>query len=224
MTSLTFAIIPALTWYIGVDNIVEETVVLPSGEHVTANAYTNPDLFWALRGGGGPSFGILTSVTYLTHPAGAITAAFLVSNTTTSAARLSVLDEWVKIHPAVVDAGWAGFWPYSPDQFFLTLITLGNPPANSKANATLQGFYNTISKIPGVSIDLAVTKPYAGFHDWYEDNFIHSQTGIGYDYTINDITGVPLSSSSVLLPRTSFENNTLALAQALSVADNARGL
>ncbi|PPR04232.1 hypothetical protein CVT24_013335, partial [Panaeolus cyanescens] len=46
---------------LGVDNIVEETVVLPNGEHVTANLYTNPDLFWALRGGGGPSFGILTS-------------------------------------------------------------------------------------------------------------------------------------------------------------------
>lgn len=28
-------------------------VVLPNGNFVTANASSNPDLFWALRGGGG---------------------------------------------------------------------------------------------------------------------------------------------------------------------------
>jgi hypothetical protein len=28
-------------------------VVLPNGQFVTANATSNPDLFWALRGGGG---------------------------------------------------------------------------------------------------------------------------------------------------------------------------
>ena len=207
---------------LGVDNILEETVVIPSGEHVTANRFTNPDLFWALRGGGGPSFGILTSVTYLTHPAEPITAAFLVSHTTSAEARLSLFNEWVKAHPALADGGWAGFWPYKGNNFYLTLMALGNPPTNPKANASLQGFYDTISNIPGVVIDLEVTKPYTGFHQWYEDNFINSQKGIGFNYTVGDFSGVPVSVSSVLIPRENFENNSLALAKALAALDDAR--
>ncbi|KAF8958853.1 hypothetical protein BDZ97DRAFT_1906376 [Flammula alnicola] len=207
---------------LGVDNVVEETVVLPSGEHVTANLYTNPDLFWALRGGGGPSFGILTSVTYLTHPAGEVTAAFLVSNTTTEEGRLALFTEWAKVHPAISDAGWAGMWPYSGTQFFLTLMALGSPPTNPNANATLQGFYDTISQIPGVEISLEVTKTYTGFQQWYEDNFINSENGIGFNYTVGDFSGIPVAVASRLLPRVNFENEPAALAQALTALDDAR--
>jgi len=213
-----------LTGMLGVDNIVQETVVLPNGEHVTANLFSNPDLFWALRGGGGPSFGILTSVTYKTHPAEPVTAAFLVSNTTTEAARLSLFTEWVKIHPALIDAGWGGFWPYSGTQFFLTLMALGSPPTNPKANSTLQGFYDTISKIPGINIGLQVTKTYTGFQQWYDDNFIHSENGIGFNYTVGDFSGVPAAVSSRLIPRENFENNPDALVQALVAHEDARPL
>ncbi|KAJ5691597.1 hypothetical protein N7488_012332 [Penicillium malachiteum] len=45
------------------DNALEFKVVVADGRHVTANAYQNSDLFWALRGGGGGTFGVVTSVT-----------------------------------------------------------------------------------------------------------------------------------------------------------------
>lgn len=174
-----------------------------------------------MRGGGGPSFGILTSVTYLTHPSEPITAAFLVSHTTSDKGRLSLFNEWVKAHPALIDAGWAGFWPYNGEQFFLTLMALGSPPTNPIANATLQQFYDTLARIPGVVIDLEVTKPYTGFKQWYDDNFINSENGIGFNYTIGDFSGVPVSVASILIPRTNFENNTEPLAEALAALDNA---
>ena len=34
-----------------------------------ANACTNPDLFWALKGGGGGTFGVVTKMTLATHDA-----------------------------------------------------------------------------------------------------------------------------------------------------------
>jgi FAD/FMN-containing dehydrogenase len=46
------------------------TVVLPSGDVVTASAGSNPDLFWALRGGGGGNFGVTTSMTFSTFATG----------------------------------------------------------------------------------------------------------------------------------------------------------
>src|ERR1700744_2820763 len=50
------------------DQLTSASVVLPSGQSVTASAANNPDLFWALRGGGGGNFGATTSLTFATFP------------------------------------------------------------------------------------------------------------------------------------------------------------
>jgi FAD/FMN-containing dehydrogenase len=49
------------------DNLVSADVVTAAGELVTASAESHPDLFWALRGGGG-NFGVVTSFEYQLHP------------------------------------------------------------------------------------------------------------------------------------------------------------
>jgi len=50
-----------------IDNLLEAEMVLANGEKVTVNAQENPDLFWAIRGGGG-NFGIVTSFKFQAHP------------------------------------------------------------------------------------------------------------------------------------------------------------
>ena len=50
------------------DQLTSASVVLPGGQSVTASAANNPDLFWALRGGGGGNFGVTTSLTFATFP------------------------------------------------------------------------------------------------------------------------------------------------------------
>jgi FAD/FMN-containing dehydrogenase len=49
------------------DNTLNYEIVLASGERVRANASEHPDLFWALKGGGG-NFGVVTSITYRMYP------------------------------------------------------------------------------------------------------------------------------------------------------------
>src|ERR1700737_3749975 len=52
------------------DALMSASVVLPGGEAVTASTANHPDLFWALRGGGGGNFGVTTSLTFATFPTG----------------------------------------------------------------------------------------------------------------------------------------------------------
>ncbi len=49
-------------------NVLEAEVVTADGKRVIANACQNQDLFWALRGGGGGTFGIVSRLTMRTHP------------------------------------------------------------------------------------------------------------------------------------------------------------
>lgn len=60
-----------------VDNLLAADVVTAAGDLVRANAHDHPDLFWALRGGGG-NFGVATSFDYKLHPVGPQVVAGLI--------------------------------------------------------------------------------------------------------------------------------------------------
>ena len=57
-----------------VDNVVEVELVTAEGEIVRASTSDHPDLFWALRGGGG-NFGVVSSFRFTLHPVGPIVMA-----------------------------------------------------------------------------------------------------------------------------------------------------
>lgn len=96
-----------------VDNLLAADVVLADGSFVTASETEHPDLFWALRGGGG-NFGIVTGFTYRLHPVDTVGVAITV---------------WPVDHTREVLAWYRDFLPQAPEDVygFFTLFTI--PPA-----------------------------------------------------------------------------------------------
>jgi hypothetical protein len=58
---------------LAIDNLLEAEIVLANGDQVRASADENPDLYWAIRGGGG-NFGVVTSFLFRLHDVGVVAA------------------------------------------------------------------------------------------------------------------------------------------------------
>jgi hypothetical protein len=56
---------------LSLDSLISADVVTADGRFLIASEHENPDLFWAIRGGGG-NFGVLTALEYRLHPVGNI--------------------------------------------------------------------------------------------------------------------------------------------------------
>ncbi|KAH7921690.1 FAD-binding domain-containing protein [Leucogyrophana mollusca] len=127
------------TYGLGVDNVVEMSVVLSTGEHLTVNSYQHSDLFWAMRGGGGGTYGILTSVTYRTYPSLPAQSVFFTANATNSAVMQDLFTELLHIHPALSDAGWSGYGAASNSTLYFLYMKLNGTEA--QANQTFDPFF-----------------------------------------------------------------------------------
>ena len=95
-----------------VDNLIEADVVTATGDIVPAWANDHPDLFWALRGGGG-NFGVVSSFRFALHPVGPTVMAGPVF--------------WAAEHTTGVLRFYRDFIADAPDEL-MTIVRLGTVP------------------------------------------------------------------------------------------------
>jgi FAD/FMN-containing dehydrogenase len=102
-----------------IDNLLSVDVVMADRSYVTADADTNMDLFWAVRGGGG-NFGVVTSFTFKLHPVSTVMAG----------PTFWPLDQSVEVLK-----WYRGFIPEAPEElngFFAFLTVPSAPPFPEK--------------------------------------------------------------------------------------------
>ncbi|TDE59659.1 FAD-binding oxidoreductase [Nonomuraea mesophila] len=95
---------------LALDNVVAADVVTADGELLRSSATENPELFWALRGGGG-NFGIVTAFDFVAHPT---TDVFFGTITFPASEAATVLQ------------GWADHLRTAPDEL-TSIVDFANP-------------------------------------------------------------------------------------------------
>lgn len=80
------------------DNLISAQVVLADGTAVTASEAEHPDLFWALRGGGG-NFGVVTEFTFALHPVDQVLGGMMLFELDDSQDVLRFFDEFISDAP-----------------------------------------------------------------------------------------------------------------------------
>ncbi|KAJ5966459.1 hypothetical protein N7481_013173 [Penicillium waksmanii] len=128
------------------DNLLEMSIVSADGEHRVLNTYSDPEYFWAVRGVVAVP-GVVTSVTYKTHPVPQTLLIGVVQlNASNNYSLTDLLAGSMKLLPNVTDAGYTGYG--NMDQRFEAIFLKPNGTIGS-FNKTFAGFFN-MSKAPGI--------------------------------------------------------------------------
>lgn len=181
-----------------VDNLLAAEVVTPDGSIVRASADEHPDLFWALRGGGG-NFGVVTTFRFALHPVGPTVTAGLV---------LWAADDTVDVLRFYRD-----FAAEAPDELG-TVVRLGTVPP-------LPGVPENLHRRPAIAVaccyagavedgeravralrrfgtplvDLLSPRPYAAFQSSLDDTVPH---GWHYYWKGTNLTGLSDGAIAVI--------------------------
>ncbi|EME81240.1 uncharacterized protein MYCFIDRAFT_189443 [Pseudocercospora fijiensis CIRAD86] len=128
------------------DQALEFQVVLANGSFITANEVENVDLFWALRGGGGGSYGVVTSTVIKVYPNIPVSTANLTISTVdegvSKEALWSVLAAFLSYFPQWADDGIYTFFFIWNDVPSAGELTLDIAPflASNRTLKELQGY------------------------------------------------------------------------------------
>jgi FAD/FMN-containing dehydrogenase len=116
---------------LGADQVLQWQVVDGKGNLITAtrdNEYS--DMYWALSGGGGGTFGVVVSMTSKAHP-GTPISGFNLTFTNDQLSQDTFYEAIARFHailPALVDAGAMSIWFYTNTTFAISPLTGPNIP------------------------------------------------------------------------------------------------
>ena len=197
-----------------VDNLLSADVVTAGGELVRASQTEHPDLFWALRGGGG-NFGVVTSFEFRLHPVGPQVIAGLIVHPFANAKQ--VLGEYRRLVAKAPDelCCWAVMRKAPPLPFLpatvhgtevlvLALCHAGDPAAGEKAVAPFKAIGKPIADVVGPSpftawqtaFDPLLTPGQRNY--WKSHDFVELADGL-IDVLLNSVRRLPSPQCEIFI-------------------------
>ncbi|KAK5652427.1 hypothetical protein OQA88_10470 [Cercophora sp. LCS_1] len=192
----------------GADQVLSLDVVLPSGRFVTVNRDAYPDLFWALRGGGGSTFGVVTSVTLAAYPKIPVTTmtfAFLTSPNVTADTFWAGVRTYMSYFDTFTAAGAYGYFlvvGIGPGQYLFNFMPMwGGNMTRPQFETLVNPFLTDLANL-GIDVTPNITE-YPSLYSAHSGTFPPEQVGAADSH-----------AASRLFPKENFQpakiNETLA--------------
>ena len=108
------------------DNLLSAQVVLADGTLLTCDRQNHADLFWALQGGGGGNFGLVTEFTFQVHPVSSLVLFTL---------------NWPWSRAADVVNAWQHWGPQAPDELWSNCLLLESTSKQTGPSVSVNGVY-----------------------------------------------------------------------------------
>jgi hypothetical protein len=151
-------------------SLLEAEIVTADGAVRMANACTNPDLFWALKGGGGGSLGVVTRLTLQTHDLPEfVGGAFLTIKAASDDAYRKLIGKMVAFYgEALFNPHWGEQIAFRPDNV-LSIAMVFQGLTQQEAEAAWRPFLDDVKALPQdynlVSSPIIVALPARRFWD-----------------------------------------------------------
>ncbi|HEY1316628.1 MAG TPA: FAD-binding oxidoreductase [Gaiella sp.] len=164
-----------------IDSLLSAKMVLADGSQVTASPDEHPDLFWAIRGGGG-NFGVVTEFTFRAHPLETIVGGPTFWAIEDSDELLAIYREWLPSAPRNVSGffNWHTIPPVAeafPEELHLRLVCGivwcidGSDEEAEKAMApflsAVEPLLNGVQRMPIAALNSAFDGLYGPGDQWY---------------------------------------------------------
>lgn len=154
------------TFGLAADQTLSFDVVTANGDIVTASATENSDLYWALSGGGGGTYGVVVSMTvraYSAKPVGGAVMQLLAGSTTPEKFAAAV-SAFHSLMPAMIDAGAMVVFLQNTQYLVLKPVTVWDSNATYVKDVVLGPFAKAL-------VDLGITPPIAYSTLSYRDHY-----------------------------------------------------
>ena len=189
-----------------VDQAVEFDIITADGELRTINECNDPDLFWAMRGGGGGNYAVLTSYKFQLYPAVPINVYSFQAKFPAPEAKLDITES--KVHRDIVRAlasnqtlfsehGIAGYNFLHPDHIVFLQVM---PSANTSAlKAITSQYHDFLTAHPGLEVIENTYHTFEKYSEWvaFTKAPVIAQNGL---------VGIGLSTSGRFIPKDLFES------------------
>ncbi|GJN81772.1 hypothetical protein PLIIFM63780_005307 [Purpureocillium lilacinum] len=175
------------------DNVIQVEVVTPQGQILITNEDQHSDLFWALRGGGGSTFGVMTKVTMWTHPTPKITSLSWMGITDPKSPFLLDLIAYLSSQiPYLMDKGGLSGYNYASLGMKNPVPAPGAPTdiagvmgfgfVQDKGPGFLQDIFKPINdtikqRWPGQAFLFLISEEFPTFHAWFDKNYDQAFAG-----------------------------------------------
>ncbi|KAK0229596.1 FAD-binding domain-containing protein [Armillaria nabsnona] len=146
---------------LAVDRVLEYEVVVPNGDLLIANECQNPDLFFALRGGGGGTFGVVMQVTTRALPRAELVTVSATFKPTTSIERF--LEFVIPYSVGWASDGWSGYI-YVCCSICLLLLAIDIADKALTYMAPLKTF---LEEELDIKLQVSASHSYGEFHEKY---------------------------------------------------------